>query len=131
MDAFALVRAEHLNHHGLLFGGQLLKWVDEYAWLAAARDFPGYRLVTRAMENADFRVPVPSGSILRFSTLPEHRGRTSVTYSVRVWADAPGAAQETLVFSIKVTFACVDDSGAKRELPTGGPLRSERPCGEG
>lgn len=31
MENFTLVRPEHLNHHGYLFGGVLLKWVDEYA----------------------------------------------------------------------------------------------------
>ena len=52
MDTFTLVRTEHLNHHGKLLGGQLLKWVVEFAWLAAARDFCGSVLVTRAMDNS-------------------------------------------------------------------------------
>ena len=39
MDTFTLVRTGHLNHQGNLFGGQLLKWVDEYAWFAATRDY--------------------------------------------------------------------------------------------
>jgi hypothetical protein len=55
MDTYTLVRTEHLNHNEKLFGGQLLKWVDEFAWLAAARDFCGSVLVTRAMDNSEFR----------------------------------------------------------------------------
>ncbi len=128
MNAYAIVRTGHLNHNGQLFGGQLLKWVDEYAWLAAARDFPGYKLVTRAMENAEFRVPVPSGSILRFRTMPWKRGTSSITYAVDVYADAPGEKAERLVFSLKITFACIDDEGRKRALPAqDGPLLSEMP----
>ncbi len=125
MDNFTIVRPEHLNHHGVLFGGQLLRWVDEYAWLVAARDFPGYRMVTRAMERSEFRTPVASGSILRFSILPIHRGDTSVTYAVEVYADPPGTGSELHVFSNHVTFVCVDDKGRKRALPRGGKLRSE------
>jgi acyl-CoA hydrolase len=125
VDNYTIVRPEHLNHHGVLFGGQLLRWVDEYAWLVAALDFPGYRLVTRAMDRSEFRTPVPSGSILRFSILPAHRGESSVTYAVQVFADSPGAAAEQQVFSNHVTFACVDDRGRKRPLPQGGRLRSE------
>ncbi len=125
MDNYAIVRPEHLNHHGVLFGGQLLLWVDEQAWMVAALDFPGYRLVTRAMERSEFRTPVLSGSILRFRILPSHRGESSVTYAVGVYADAPGTATEKLVFSNHVTFVSVDDQGRKRALPASGRLRSE------
>jgi acyl-CoA hydrolase len=127
MNAYAIVRAGHLNHHGRLFGGQMLKWVDEYAWLAAARDFPGHTLVTRAMENVEFRVPVLPGSILRFRTLPFKRGSSSITYSVEVFADEPGSEFEKLVFSNNVTFVSVDARGLKSALPEGGKLRSEMP----
>ena len=67
METFTLVRPEHLNHHGQLFGGRLLEWVDEFAWLAAARDYPSNELVTRAMDSIDFKYGIPNGSILRFS----------------------------------------------------------------
>jgi acyl-CoA hydrolase len=117
MTTFTIVRPEHLNHHGYLFGGQLLKWVDEYAWLTAARDFPGHLLVTRAMESINFTTPVPSGSILRFDIRPEKQGVSSITYAVGVFSDEPGAREEKQVFSTRITFACVDDRGGKRALP--------------
>ena len=44
-----------------------MEWVDEYAWLAAARDYPSNELVTRAMDSIDFKYGIPNGSILRFS----------------------------------------------------------------
>jgi acyl-CoA hydrolase len=128
MDTFTHVRPEHLNHYGYLFGGQLLKWVDEHAWLVATLDFPGYHLVTRAMAESDFKTPVANGSILRFRVFPRSRGKTSITYGVDVLADEPGALREKPVFSTMVTFACVDEKGQKRALPTTKPLRSE---GEG
>jgi acyl-CoA hydrolase len=126
MDTFTIVRPEHLNHHGYLFGGQLLKWVDENAWLVAARDFPGYYLVTRAMDEIDFKTRVPNGAILRFHILPHRQGTTSVTYRVEVFADEPGSGEDKPVFSTRVTFACVDEAGQKRPLPKMDRLRSER-----
>ena len=104
-----------------------MKWVDEYAWVAAARDFPGFKLVTRAIEKVEFKTPVRSGSILRFRTLPQRRGKSSISYSVEVFADAPGADGEVIVFSNSITFVCVDDQGNKRALPVGGVLRSQMP----
>jgi len=64
MQSTALVRTEHLNHYGRLFGGQLLRWVDEFAWIAATRDFPASRFVTRAMDKVEFRHQVKNGEII-------------------------------------------------------------------
>jgi acyl-CoA hydrolase len=66
MQNYVLVRPEHLNHYGFLFGGVLLKWVDEFAWLVASKQYRGCRLVTVAMDAIRFRKPVFNGSILRF-----------------------------------------------------------------
>ncbi|NJL72866.1 MAG: acyl-CoA thioesterase [Candidatus Competibacteraceae bacterium] len=117
MNTFTVVRQEHLNHHGYLFGGQLLKWVDEYAWLTAARDFTDRTLVTRALDSVDFRTRVEPGSILRFEILPSRIGRSSVAYRVEVWADAPGSAEEIHVLSVSITFVAVDDDGKPRVIP--------------
>ena len=124
MDNYTIVRPEHLNHHGVLFGGHLLRWVDEYAWLVASLDFPGYKLVTRAMESADFHTQVPNGSILRFNVVHARQGSSSVTYAVEVYADQPGATDEELVFTNRVTFVCVNDDGRKVPLPQKDRLRS-------
>ena len=107
----------------------MLKWVDENAWLVAARDFPGNKLVTRAMESVDFHTQVANGSILRFQILPARRGETSIPYDVKVFADEPGEAREKLVFSNRVTFVCLNDTGAKCRLPKPDRLRSEGPGG--
>ncbi|MBN1501335.1 MAG: acyl-CoA thioesterase [Spirochaetes bacterium] len=126
MNTYQIVRTEHLNHFKKLFGGYMLLWVDEFAWLTASRDFPGCSLVTRSMDKIDFTCPVESGSILRFNIMPESTGNTSVVYSVNVFADAPGAEDEKLVFTNKVTFVNVDKSGKTVPLPEKlRPLRSE------
>ena len=128
MDNYAIVRKEHLNHHGYLFGGKLLSWVDEFAWLFASLDFPGCTLVTVGMDRVTFRERVESGSILRFCILPAGRGTTSVTYSAVVYADAPGATAEKEVFSTNVSFVRIDAQGNKCPLPETKVLRSQMGC---
>jgi acyl-CoA hydrolase len=113
METFALVRPEHLNHYGYLFGGQLLKWVDEYAWLAASREFPGSRLVTRALDRIDFKTRIANGSILRFVIDRTRQGSTSVTYQVNVFGQAPEVPAEKEVFSTAITFVSVDEQAKK------------------
>lgn len=122
METYCLVRPEHLNHHGYLFGGQLLRWADEFAWLAASKDFTGKVLVTRAMDSSEFRKRVVNGAILRFSIKQKKRGESSVTYSVEVYADEPGSSAEVFVFYTCITFVAVDEQGYKTSLATS-PLR--------
>ncbi len=125
MNNFTIVRTEHLNHHGNLFGGAMLAWVDEFAWLVASRDFPGCTLVTIGMDNIAFRHRVGNGSILRFAIEHAAQGNSSVTYSVDVFADAPGATAEEHVFSTRITFVRVDAEGGKLPLPRPSVLRSQ------
>jgi acyl-CoA hydrolase len=125
MDNYTIVRTEHLNHYGYLFGGTLLRWVDEFAWIFASLDFPGCTLVTVGMDKVNFKERIESGSILRFCILPVQLGTSSISYSVDVYADAPGAKEEKLVFSTNITFVRIDAEGQKTPLPPVPMLRSE------
>ena len=66
MQTFTVVMPEHLNQNGFLFGGVMLAWVDQYAWLAATWEHPGCNFVTVSVDKANFRNAVANGSILRF-----------------------------------------------------------------
>lgn len=127
MDNFTLVRPEHLNHYGFLFGGQLLKWVDEHAWLVATRDFPGCSFVTVAMDKIAFRQQVENGSILRFHIVPQRIGTSSARYAVEVFGAPPGGGGERRVFTTTITFVNVSSAGRKTPIPQREPLYSEVP----
>jgi acyl-CoA hydrolase len=116
MENRRLVLPEHLNHYGFLFGGHLLQWVDEIAWIAASLDFPGRRLVTVAMDEVVFRKSVHGGAVLRFVTEKSRTGNTSVSYLVQVYAESLDTGKEELVFSTTVTQVRVDAEGKKVAL---------------
>ena len=111
MENHRLVLPEHLNHFGFLFGGYLLKWVDEIAWMAATTEFPDCHFVTVGMNEVSFRKSVKDGSILIFDCARKRIGNTSVTYIVTVSREA-----ET-IFSTEVTLVRLDDEGKKQSLP--------------
>ena len=113
MDNHKLVLPEHLNHYGYLFGGYLLQWVDEYAWIAATLDYPGHNFVTVAMDRVEFRRSIRQGAILRFEVQRERVGVTSVGYLARVY---DGTAPEP-VFSTQITFVGLGPDGTKKPLP--------------
>ena len=115
MENFKLVLPEHLNHYGFLFGGYLLKFVDEVAWIAASLEYPGYHFVTIGMDKVEFRKSVKEGTILKFHSTKSRVGNTSVTFLVKVWRDKSEQERE-LVFSTSVTMVRVDDHGNKQPI---------------
>ncbi len=126
MENYIHVRPEHLNHHGYLFGGVLLMWVDECAWMTATLDFPTCTMVTVAMDKIAFKHRVVSGAILRFVIKPTRRGGKSIRYGVTVYSDEPGNREEKEVFTTSVTFVRLNEEGTPAALPKAGKLRSEQ-----
>jgi len=116
MQNHYVVRTEHLNHKGNLFGGQLLQWVDECAYMAAKKDFPEHNLVTRAMSEVEFKKGITNGSILQINADQERVGNTSVTYKIEVLSYPPEERGGELVFETHVTFVAIDDFGEKAPL---------------
>lgn len=111
MENHRLVLPEHLNQFGFLFGGYLLMWVDEVAWMAASLDFQDCHFVTVGMDSVAFHRTVRQGAILRFETTLSREGRTSVTYEVSV------LQEDIEIFSNSVSLVRIDENGAKQSLP--------------
>jgi acyl-CoA hydrolase len=109
-ESTLLVRPEHLNHHGYLFGGRLLEWLDEQAYIAAiSRLKPEANLVTVAIDKVEFKVSVEQGSLLLFRSEVVHAGRTSLTVLTQVFKRQP--PKEELIFRAYVTFVCLNAKG--------------------
>jgi len=111
MENYHLVRPEHLNQYGFLFGGYLLMWVDETAWLSASMDYPDCKFVTVGMDHVAFKKSVKNGGILRFSAVLSQTGNTSLIYDVKV------TDQAEEIFSTRVSLVRIDDDGKKTPLP--------------
>jgi acyl-CoA hydrolase len=116
MTNYKLVMPEHLNHYGFLFGGNLLKWVDEFAWMAASLDYPGCQLVTIAMDAVTFKKGARDGSILRFEIERTREGHTSATYHVTVFRRTLHEMIEDEIFGTAITFVRVGAGGIKLPL---------------
>ncbi len=117
MENHKLILPEHLNHYGYLFGGHLLKWVDEVGWIAASLDYPDCHFVTIAMDKVEFRQSVRQGTILKFVAEKVQTGRTSVQYLVEVFAGNAPHEGKRAIFTTQVTFVRIDKSGRKLPLP--------------
>lgn len=110
---YKLVLPEHLNQYGFLFGGNLLKWIDEAGWMAASLDFPGHHFVTVALDKVEFRKGAQGGNVLRFDLVRQRIGTTSVTYLASVTRRNIETGDDEEIFATHITFVNVDEQGAK------------------
>lgn len=117
MENFKLVLRGDLNQHGYLYGGNLLKWIDEYAWIAATLDFPDSKFVTVSLDEVTFKKSIKEGSILKFSINKFETGTTSAQYYVEVFCNTQCQKNMDLVFSTHITFVNLDEEGNKKTLP--------------
>ena len=116
MTSYKLVMPEDMNHYGFLFGGKLLMWVDEIAWIAVSNDYPGYQFVTIGMNQVEFKKSVHIRSVLRFEVERTREGNTSVTYHVNVFRHEMAQTNETQIFQTDITFVRVDENSQKMPL---------------
>ena len=116
MQHYKIVLPADLNDYGSLFGGMLLKWVDEIAYIRVSLDFPGQRFVTIGLDNVEFKHPIGEGQILRFECTQTRVGNSSVTYSVKVYGARYNPESEMVLFENSISFVCVDGEGQKASI---------------
>ena len=110
MQHRAIVLPEYLNDQGFLFGGNLLKWVDEFAYITATLDFPGNRFVTVSLDEVNFNHPVLPGEILCFDVSQVRKGTTSLKYLIEVRGEKLAGHDQPL-FATHISFVNVGEDG--------------------
>lgn len=78
------VRPEDLNAHGSLFGGSLLKWIDEEATIYAILQIGNPRAVTKYMSEIDFMSSAIQGDLIELGIRATTFGRSSITMRAEV-----------------------------------------------
>ena len=71
------------------------------------------------MDKVEFKKSIRGGSILCFVTDKSRIGRTSIEYTVHVYKKSIETGERILAFSTNITFVCLDEKGAKKELCCG------------
>lgn len=85
-----LVRPQDLNHAGTLFGGAMMAWADEMAFIAATLTYPDCTFVTKVFHEFNFIRGSRDGDIIQIEAEVSKTGRTSVTVAVRADNAATG-----------------------------------------
>jgi acyl-CoA thioesterase YciA len=103
-----LVRHEHLNPRGTLFGGTCMQWIDEEAAIYVICQLGTKNIVTKLISEINFISPAHLGDIVEFGMNVVSFGTTSITVECVVRIKETG---NVIVRIDKMVFVSVDADG--------------------
>ncbi len=103
------VRPEDLNANGTLFGGSLLRWIDEEAAIYAIIQLGNPRAVTKYMSEIDFVSSARQGDLIEIGIRATAFGRTSLTMRAEV---RNMLTRDPILAIERIVFVGLDENGA-------------------
>lgn len=108
------VRPEDLNANGTLFGGSLLKWIDEEATIYAILQLGNRRVVTKIISEINFLASAIEGDLIEMGLIATKFGNTSITMRAEV---RNMITQKNILTVDHIVFVGLDANG--RPVPHG------------
>ena len=103
-----------LNANNTLFGGALLKWIDEEAGIYAMTKLDTKRVVTKYISEIDFVSSAKQGDVIEIGLDFDKLGTTSITFSCQV----RNVFTKKVILSIeKIVFVKIDEN--EKAVPHG------------
>ena len=110
-----LICPAHINHYGRLFGGQLLKWIDELAGIVAIRHC-GSTVTTAAIDNLKFQAPAYTGDMIVLRGMVTYVGRTSMEVRVDTYRESLDGQRE-MINRAYIDMVAINCKGQPEEVP--------------
>ena len=111
-----LMMPRDTNHHGTIFGGVILSYIDQAGAVAALR-LGCRKVVTVAMDQVVFAQPVEVGDLVSYYAEVVHVGRTSVKVQVMVEAERRSSGENVAVTRAEVTYVNLGADGQPTPVP--------------
>ena len=110
-----LICPGHINHYGRLFGGNLLKWIDELAGIVAIRHSGGI-VTTAAIDDLQFKAPAYSGDMIVLQGRVTFVGKSSMEIRVDTFREALDGTREPINRAY-MDMVGIDSEGKPLEVP--------------
>jgi acyl-CoA hydrolase len=110
-----LIRPQHLNGMGRLFGGQLIMWIDEVAGVVARRHC-GTEITTAAVDHLRFREPVFQNDTVVLLGRVTYTGETSLEVRVDSYTESL-AGERRLINTAFLIEVSLGDDGKPVKVP--------------
>ncbi|HET7315633.1 acyl-CoA thioesterase [Salinisphaera sp.] len=102
------IKPEDLNPNGTLFGGSLLRWIDEEAAIYAIVQLENPRIVTKYISEINFVSTAIQSDIIELGIMATKFGRTSLTMRCEV---RNKITRKSILTIDELVFVSVDESG--------------------
>ncbi|QQZ08805.1 acyl-CoA thioesterase [Heyndrickxia vini] len=104
------------NHHGTLFGGKLMAYIDDTASIAATK-FARNPIVTASTDSVDFIKPIRVGDAVTLEAMVTHTGRSSMEVFVKITSEHLLTGEKAIAALSFLTFVAIDENGRPVEVP--------------
>ena len=101
-----LIKPENLNANNTLFGGALLRWIDEEAGIYTMTKLKSQKVVTKYISEINFVSSARQGDVIEIGMEFVSIGRTSITMKCLV---RNLFSQKTIISIDKIVFVRVDN----------------------
>ena len=105
------------NVLGNVFGGAIMRYMDEVAAIAAWRH-AGKNVVTASIDRMNFYAPVFVGNLLIMKATVNYVGTTSMEIGVRIEAQDPTTRKGTHTGSCYLTYVALNERGRPTPIPS-------------
>lgn len=102
------IKPEDLNPNGSLFGGTILKWIDEEAAIFTVCQLNSKAIVTKFMSEINFHASAKLGEIIEMGMEVVKIGRTSISLKCVV---RNKISKQHIITVDNIVFVKVDESG--------------------
>lgn len=102
------VKPEDLNPNGTLFGGSLLRWIDEEAAIYVICQLGNQHIVTKFISEINFISSARQGDVIEMGMIATAFGRTSITLHCEV---RNKVTRKSILTIEKMVFVNVDRDG--------------------
>ncbi|MFC7391770.1 acyl-CoA thioesterase [Scopulibacillus cellulosilyticus] len=112
------------NHHGTMFGGKLMSYIDDIAAIAANRH-ARKPCVTASTDSVDFLIPIKEGSSVCLEAFVTYAHNTSMEVFVKVITEDLITGKRELCTTSFLTFVALDENGKPSKVPNVIPQSEE------
>lgn len=105
---FKAVFPNTTNHYDTLFGGTALQLMDEAAFICATR-FSRQKVVTVSSDRVDFKMPIPSGTLVELVANVDSVGKSSIVVGVDIFVEEMYSEKRERAVHGIFTMVAVDD----------------------
>lgn len=111
-----LVFPTDTNHHGTMFGGTLMKYIDKISAISAMRHC-GKPVVTASTDSLDFLAPIRMGEAVELEAFVTSTNRSSMEVYVVVRAENLFTGDRRVTCTAFSTFVAVHENGKPIPVP--------------